>query len=461
MTAFWLELKSTFRSFIFLALILVLIAFQAVQFVQLRKAGLFTESQVSQENLAYLRKSESWLRYWQKQETNFNELGGTGSRYSLETIEFHLDWYEYEEKLARGIVRSFAEKDWPQYNRLRAEKGLLDWGILAAFVDWTNIYNTFVTPQQYFGEKWAEYESLVNSREVRRLPESVLQGRGLSSAEHTALTTSYYLQLLEKGTPPGGPLCLTPWAFLFIFLRESLPSVLAIFVLLVTVNLLSREKKFGAIKTNLQRPKSRARFLARKISLGFVSSFFLVSVPQFLFFLLLGITQGFAGANQPTLLNRDILTWSTSSDYAYLLRWSRSSTVGLSQYVRSVWGNGALERLDFIPLWQSLCLTLAVLALFLLFCSVLGTLISLLIGNETAAQVVAAGIFALGSTFGRLWPKEAGSAWDLFAKARVVTLLEGNQAATFLKSVVFLGAAVFFLFGLSLLTFRKQDVISN
>ena len=86
MTAFWLELKSTFRSFIFLALILVLIAFQAVQFVQLRKAGLFTESQVSQENLAYLRKSESWLRYWQKQETNFNELGGTGSRYSLETI---------------------------------------------------------------------------------------------------------------------------------------------------------------------------------------------------------------------------------------------------------------------------------------------------------------------------------------------------------------------------------------
>ena len=462
MKSFWLELKSICKSFKFLALILVLIAYQFVLLVQFENASIITENQELQNNLAYKRKSESWLRYWQNQEKELINLGRASHGHSPETIEYHLDWYQYEHKLAVKISESSVSKDWPAYNRYQAEKGLFDWGIHEALIDWSNRYTSFRTPEQYFGKKWGLYLTMIEEREFTSLPLWVFENRVLYPAEHAAFSTAYHLQLLEKDLPPAGPYDKSPWAFLFNFLRQGLPKVLAILVLLMTVNLLHREKNFGAIKTSLLRPKSRCRYLFRKVSLGFVSSIILITIPQFLMFLILGFKYGFSGFNLPVLVNKYVFHWSLSSEYARLVRWSRSHLlVGLSQYLRSFTGYCALDRLNFIPLWKYLGLAFILLALFVFFCSVLGMLISILVKNEIVAQVVAVGIFALGTSFGRIWPGLRTTVWDLFSKANIIPLLEGNHCSTYWQSIAALGIASIILFALGTLIFRKQDIISN
>ena len=213
MKSFWLELKSICKSFKFLALILVLIAYQFVLLVQFENASIITENQELQNNLAYKRKSESWLRYWQNQEKELINLGRASHGHSPETIEYHLDWYQYEHKLAVKISESSVSKDWPAYNRYQAEKGLFDWGIHEALIDWSNRYTSFRTPEQYFGKKWGLYLTMIEEREFTSLPLWVFENRVLYPAEHAAFSTAYHLQLLEKDLPPAGPYDKSPWAF--------------------------------------------------------------------------------------------------------------------------------------------------------------------------------------------------------------------------------------------------------
>lgn len=129
-------------------------------------------------------------------------------------------------------------------------------------------------------------------------------------------------------------------------------------------------------------------------------------------------------------------------EYASLVKWSRSFfQVGLSQYITCLTGDFALDRQVFILLWQFLGFTFISLAFFVFFCSVLGILISILIKNEIVAQVVAVGILGLGASVGRIWPNLRTTVWDLFPKANIIPLLEGNHCSTYWQSLAALGIA--------------------
>lgn len=459
MKAFWLELKSICRSFKVLALIIVLLSFQAMMITQFETESKIAEASETRTNSLYHSANVSWVDYWEMRYEYYKKYGKPFTPiYSMETLAFNYSWYKYEIVLSDQIKASYESKDWASYNQGMAEKRLLEWNMHGIIKR-----GNFVTPDQYFGKDWNLFRTMVYAPKFDQLPYWLSERmKTVMQPEQTILAAAYHLHLAKEDLPPKGPYDTSPWGFLFNFLRRGLPHILGVIVLLMTVNLLHRDKKSGVIKATLQVPRNRSRYLLKKVTLGFLSSCFVVMVPQVIMFVGLGIKHGFRGMNYPVIIDNGFLRWSILPVHAQnTLRGTPVYEFGLSQY-QLPWDLNqklsGLSRLDIVQLWQFLLLALLAMALFMLFCSVLGVLISTLVKNEIFAQAAGIGVFALGTGIGRFFPGLYKTSWDFFAKANVVPLLEGSHYASFLNSLAYLCAATVLLFVVNALIFRKQDI---
>jgi ABC-type transport system involved in multi-copper enzyme maturation permease subunit len=413
-------------------------------------------------NERYLSENRSMVEYWEKRERLVLEEGPEAVRFSWTRIQADLAWYRYETKLAEKISQAYLEGDWATYNHYLAKKGMLEWNIVEIFdEDESSPYCPYISPQEYFGSRWQKAQSLLEP-EVQGLPYWFSERRAaIPRPEQLIFATDLHLRLYEADLPPLSPHGTSPWQFVFNYMRQGLPKILGLVVLLMTVNILHREKKSGAIKVSLQNPKARVHYIVRKVFLGFVSSLLVVAIPQIVMFLGLGFGKGYRGLNMPVLIDKGFLNWSIDPEHLRLLRWTDYfGSVGLSQYVPSYNGYTAVERMEFIPLWQFLLLALVALALFVLLCSVLGVLISILVKNEIFAQMTAVGVFALGSSLGRIFPKLKTTPWDIFSKANVIPILEGNHNSSYSYSLVAMAIVALLLMALAARLFRKQDITS-
>lgn len=464
MKSFLLELKSICKNAKFLILVLALLAYQIILIAQFQEAGKIEESSQLRINASYKRRSENWLRYWQKEES---AVAGGNPKYSAKTIAFHLDWYEYEVRLANDLIKAQEEKDWPLYNRCMVEKCLLIWGIHSATVDTRTPSKRIPGPKAYFGQEWDKLTSLIEQRDFSQLPLWVFEDREMYSFEATASLTDYYYSLLKGGLPPADFQGQDPWTVTFRFLRVGLPGVLGAIVLLFTADLLHKDKVNGAIKTRLQRPGRRSRYLARKLSLGALAGIILVLIPLVLTFFFVGLSNGFQGSEYPVLISNNALKFSLPSDstidsagYSYRMRWTRRVDIGLSKYVPSLSGTRAINHMRYIPLWQFLCFAMGGLLGFIVLCSTLGLIISVTVKNSVIAQVCAIGAFGLGGLLQRFCPGYQATVWDLFGKANTISLLEGGQQVTYLHSMAAVVAVSGVFFGLAALCFWRQDITS-
>ena len=459
MIAFLIELKSNCKNFKFLAIILLLLCYQGMLFSQFQSEGVIAEDRQIFNNYLYSLQNNELVNYWGRRAELVRihgEIPSPGRYFSPERVAYDLAWYQYEKNLADNLIESFESKDWSTFTRSKAEKNLVEWTIYGLFRR-----EGIVTPQQYFGDDWALFSSLLENPEFDMLPhywyERITQG-----SDSAILATAYYLHLLREDLPPVAAHDTSPWGFTFNFLRRGLPNILAVIVLLMTVNLLHRDKNFGLIKSSLQLPKSRTYFLLRKVAVGFLTSLFVVFIPQFLVFIFRGISQGFKGFNLPVFIDRGFLNWSVLPEHmSTLTSYPRFSGIGLSRYAISSANNvSTLDYIDIIPLGEFLGLAFIFLAVFILFCSVLGVLISTVVKNEIVAQVVAIGTFVLGTVIGNS-SRLDNTSWDLFSKANVIPILEGHHLSTYFNSLVILLIATFLLFALNAIIFRRQDIVSN
>lgn len=464
MTTIWLEIKSACSSFRFFTIIFVLLLFQAILFTQFTDLAPVAESNEQRINNVYYRTSKGMANYWQHHYDYYQEHQQPHPTfmYPLPLVEADLAWYRHEEKLADSIQQAYQQENWQGYHQKKAEKLVLEWNILAMLTDKRNPYVPYQHPEDYFGGNWESLSKLIEPFEFEQLPLYVGERRGIiSSPEQVVFSTALHLNLLQNDLPPARPHGTEPWTFIFNFLRSGLPLLLGLVVLLMTVNLIHQDKKFGSIKTSLQHPRSRSFYLLRKVTVGFVTSLFAVIIPQLVVLVILGIRQGFGGLNLPVLLSKNFMDWTHSVEHIHLLKWTPEfNQAGLSQYPPSYSGWHAIETVEFIPLWQFLLFSMLALTLFVLFCSVLGVLISALIRNEILAQAVAVATFILGNLFGRIFPDLTTTSWDFFSKANTVALLEGTHFTSYLNSLVTMGLATVVLFGLSFWAFRKQDIVS-
>jgi ABC-type transport system involved in multi-copper enzyme maturation permease subunit len=266
------------------------------------------------------------------------------------------------------------------------------------------------------------------------------------------------LDLAETSLPPTGAHDTSPWAYLFNFLRSGFPRILGAIVLLMTVNILHRDKNFGTVKTTLSAPPSRGRYLFRKLTLGFAAGISVTVLPQVPAFLILGIKHGFRGLGYPVLVDRYVL--SNFTVFPANTHFTGFLDANLSKIPNSI-DIARLEFFDFIPLWQFLGLAAVQILFFILFCTALAMLISVLVKNEVIAHLVAAGIFAVGSALGKIVPALSTTAWDLFSMADVVPLLEGSLASSYPSSLLTLALASILLVTAGAVIFRRQDIISN
>lgn len=443
MESFLLELKSICKSYKFLILILVLFLFQMI-FIQQAMVENKSRERITlitlQSNVeGYERKMDSLERNWQH-----GRLAITPEQY-----EAALGYYNYNILLRKEKLESYLAKDWSEYSRMEALGRLLLWDL--------ETRNINPTPQQYFGENWNEVKAKLNYPEFE-VAQELYQPFIADEFSSTMVISMYYLELANSNLKPAGPHSTSPWAFLLNFLRGGFPHILGVIVFMATVNILHRDKSSGAIKSYLSSPKSRTRYLLRKLSLGFWASSIVLLLPQLFTVLFLGLKHGFQGLNYPILLDRYIL--SNLNAFPDHLIQPHSFEAGLSR-IQFPFLISRLEYVDFAPLWQFLSLAAVQVLLFILFCTALALLISVLVKNEVIAHLVAAGTFIVGSAFGNIVPKLSTTAWDLFSKADVVPLLEGSLASTYLSSLLTLSVAAILIFIVASVVFRRQDIVSH
>lgn len=468
MTAFLLELKSICKNFRFAALMIILLCLLAMVFSSAVSEQPVAHQRFLRENNLYVFSNNEWVEFWEGHHRYLVKHGVPRSIYSPETIAYDLEWYSYEYQLAQEIADAYKAKDWATYQQGMAKKTFLSWKLYYTWLSqmgtegmkYRNLDKYNISPEDYYGEDWEKFSKMLAIPETLDKLPWYYNRRMSFSQDRTVFNTTFYLYMAEKNRPPTGSWDTSPWAFTFNFLRRGLPKILGIIVLLISVNLVHRDRVSGSIKTTLQMPKTRRKYLLKKIGLSFTASSLIILLPLLLAFILLGISQGFAGIDTPVLLTKNYLNLILPSDEIYELRdFPTISAIGLSRYTVS-WlsGRNLLESMEFIPLWQFLILAVILLALYILFCTVVAQFISVVIKNEILAQIVALGIFILGNSFGRIFPKLKTSPLDLFAMADVIPILEGSHCSTYLASILALALATVLLFVLSDRIFQRQDI---
>lgn len=442
MASFFLELKSICKGYRLLTMVVVLLVFQLIF---LQQANHKHRIEINDRTVAYKaspvnheRNLNTFISMWERGIFDISK-----SVYE-DTLEFKM----YHRTLAEKRIQFFGQEDWPNYNLGTAE---------SCFIQWENFPKWFVRapqPQDIFADQWADIRSLFNYPRLSVLDEA----SDSLWAERLIWRGCYHLYLYQEDLPPARPYGTSPWTFVFNFLREGLPTLLGLVTLLMTVNLVHRDRKSGAIKAALTVPSSRNRYLLRKLGLGFAASWLAVLIPHILTFTFLGLKHGFRGLGYPVLLDKGVSSWRVAPELLRVLRTATFEFVGMSQYITNNAPFANFERLHFVPLWQFLLLAVLLLALFILFCTALGLLISVVVKNELLAHVAAIGVFALGLQFGSMLPGLKTSVWDLFSKANVIPLLEGNHTSTYLASAVVLVGATLAAVLLSCQVFRRSDV---
>lgn len=394
MKAFLLELKSTCRNFRFLALIILLLCLLVMIYAQF-KLEQVTEYESTLRSLnREVQGRKEWVEYWERRQRYYYTHGEPLDNYDIYTVESSLESSIGTYEEALNRRNAYKDKNWREYNLAMSEK-------------------TF---------------------------------------------SPYYSYLAEKNLPPIGPWDTTPWGFLFNSLRKLMLKVLGIIVLLISVNRLHQDRKYGSIKTNLHQPKRRIHYLARKTALSFVASCLVVLIPSLLMFGVLGVKQGYVGANLPVLYAKDkILQVSLSKAEIFEIQdYPRIAHVGLSQLTQT-WIGGYVPEMEYMAMWKFLLLAAVVISLFILFCTSLALLISVVIKNEVLAQIIAIVVFLFGTVLNRIFPKLKTLPVDLFTKADAIAILEGSHATTYLGGIITLVVAATLLFTLSAFIFRKQD----
>jgi len=347
-----------------------------------------------------VQKTTEWVDYWRHHQEYYYKHGVPRTWYEIEEVEYQLEDYTRQRDKALVLQQAYRDKDWRAYN--------------LAMNDITG-------------------------------------------------GSPFYTYLAEKNLPPIGPRDTTPWGFLRNSWRQLLPKVLGIIALLFSVNRIHQDRRYGTIKTRLQQPKKRIFYLTRKTALSFTASCLIVFIPFVLMFTFLGVGQGYAGANLPVLYSNERLFQLFRSDEDYFERQAEAKVycIGPDQ-VAEPWGGRFevfyISGVEYIALWKLLLLSALLIALFILFCTVLALLISVVVKKEVLAQIIAIVVFLFGSSFGYIFPKHSTSAIDLFSKADAVRIVEGSSwSATFLNSIVTLLIATILLFAICAFVFRRQD----
>ena len=445
MASFFLELKSLCKSYKFLLLIMILLLLQLVFIQQAISENKRDERIRLDERKEIIRLNrliiDSFERDWERGLLNITP----------EQYEAALKYYQYRVKLAEELYDFYIRQDWLAYNRQTAITALLVWE--------HSLQNYSPQPQEYFGEDWDQIKSKFQVPVFDVHPGAVHHfSYRNDQAPPFMLDFISSLDLAETSLPPTGAHDTSPWAYLLNFLRSGFPRILGAIVLLMTVNILHRDKNFGTVKTTLSAPPSRGRYLFRKLTLGFAAGISVTVLPQVPAFLILGIKHGFRGLGYPVLVDRYVL--SNFTVFPANTHFTGFLDANLSKIPNSI-DIARLEFFDFIPLWQFLGLAAVQILFFILFCTALAMLISVLVKNEVIAHLVAAGIFAVGSALGKIVPALSTTAWDLFSKADVVPLLEGSLASSYPSSLLTLALASILLVTAGAVIFRRQDIISN
>jgi len=440
--AFCLELKSTCLSYRFLFFILIILFLQFT-FIQQSQSEQQTQQayrHIYHKNTLILLETRIYY-YEEAWESGKLEL-------AEDEYENFLSYLRYLLTVAEEQCQYYFEQHWDAYNLQTVKFHLLLWETEA------NQYSSAPTPQQYFGEEWQQVRSQV---EYPHFNPHAMAEKDDQSAEAGILSADLHWRLYQQGLQPLGPYYpSSPWSFVFNFARNVMPSVLGAIALIFTVNLLYQERKTGAQKTALQF-LGRTRYLSRKVAKGFLAVALIMLLPLILSVSFLGIKHGFHGLNHPVLLDNGFLSFSVNSAQVSMYN-SELPSLGLSQYAHSYTSFSNLERLDFIPLWKFLFLAQLLTLLFILFCTVLGTLISLTIKNGVLAHVLTAIIATIGTVFDRIFPNLKTTPWDLFSAANPIPLLEGSHYSTYLSSLLCISVVAALLFLLSSVVFKRQDV---
>jgi ABC-type transport system involved in multi-copper enzyme maturation permease subunit len=452
MTAFWLELKSVCKSYRFLAFILVLLFFLVLNIQQYRTESAIVNTKQTEDINSFLSISQSGL---QSSESRYESFMAGDPLPKGDTEERRINmliYCKHRLKIAEALYKAYYDQDWPAYNRYMAERALMKWNVDV------KDYNV-LSPELYFGERWNQYQAL-----IEYVPEIFYSNieQNTPYTEWIIFSTDYHLRLITVDLPPQNPNDTSPWGFTFNFLRRGLPDFLGLIVLLMTVSLLHRDRKTGTVKSTLLTPKNRSYYLFKKTTLGFLASILVIIIPLLITFLVLGINSGFRGMESPVIMDKGLWKLAVVPEHGAIAKTgldpSGYGEVGMSQFVASYGYFSNLDRLEFVPLWQFLSLAAILVIMFILFCTVIGIFISTLVRNEILAQIVAVGVFALGSSLGTLLPGIKTTYLDLFAKVNAVPILEGNHATTYLGSLSILFVMIIILFRLSVLVFKRQDI---
>lgn len=364
--------------------------------------------------------------------------------------------YKLIEKIGVDMQRAIKNNDYKEYNRLSALGKILT----AKDIAINESILREMSLKKQVSNMWNELSDEVHYDDI------YFDDRGFTGGRiffHKFLTEAKHdYELYKKDLVPIDPYYIDSTTFIYTYMRDILPLILMIIIIILSFDSVNSEWTGGNQKMILTSIYSRNKYILSKVIVGIMYSISVILIPLMLISIGYGIFDGFKNFNYPVLYSKDSFTaLKTINNYVEfdMANVGYNGVVGLSIHSGIPKGEiGMSNSLTIVPLYKILLLGLIILILYIAFYVILSTLISSMQKNKIISFVLLMLISVGGTLISMLLTLGENTNLSPFSMNNPIRILNGSYNTTGISSIIVLLVRSILLLLFNLYYFKRKDI---
>ncbi len=367
-----------------------------------------------------------------------------------------VDSYKFMEKIGIDMQIAIKNNDYKEYNRLSTLGKILTSKDIAIN---ENILREMSLKKQVINI-WNELSDGVHYDDIY-FENSGMKGAAIFFYMFVTEVKHDY-GLYKEDLAPIDPYYMDSTTFIYTYMRDILPLILMIIIIILSFDSVNSEWTGGNQKMILTSIYSRNKYILSKVIVGIMYALSVILIPVMIISIGYGIFDGFKNFNYPVLYSKDSFTaFKTINNYVEfdMSNVGYNPSLGLSIYSGFPKAEmGMSNSLTIAPLYKILLLGLLILILYITFYVILSTLISSMQENKIISFVLLI-LISIGATFISM-PLTLGEHINLspFSMNNPIRILDGTYNTTGISSIIILLVGSILLLLFNLYYFKRKDI---
>lgn len=393
---------------------------------------------------------------WQEQYKNLLDSRLTSNRISQGMYEEAIATHDAMIVVYQDARNAATEENWKEYHKNMVIASCMEARSLEKEGISESIREAYLHNQ----------EDIENYEEIFAIPKlnyaNVSSSHMIAEYQKHIFLANYHYQLYELDLPTNYQYSVDSGTIFHIFMNEMSPLFLVLFIVLLHMDQIAKDREVGIQKSLLSNTLTRFQYSSMKIASSTIITLVIIFFILLIATLCLGIQDQFLPMQYPAITNTQGFTSFAviPADLAEHVR-----TMDTARFFGNIQINpvpaGSISpyyKLAYLPIWQFNLLCIPLFSLFVFFCVSLQTLCSILIKNKYIALLITISIVLIGQLLAPVEATGIAAMLNPFMYRNPVYIVSGLIPYSYLMGMLVLSIYSIMLVIITTRIFKRKDI---